>query len=364
MSFTAALDDAERAAARSLQDLDAGQCRPPNHRRLGPLGKYRAPQPRRHSYMTSPAIVIRSRQAHQLWTYLLPMPLWALRRKPWSIKKGQKKGEGISRKSDVRFSGQTPGAADIAGAPEKREQVSERATVSRQARSSERTSGIDGSEKNFAVALAAYGALLGTGLYRLAEHDWWFGGIYTAGGALGLMSVTPLIRSKIGFLRSPRALWVAVSVTWLFLAANIGFSSYENFWRPQSRVPSGNPGIDLPEKWPARTTAQASALAERVRAIPIEDIVVACETLNCRDLADGIADILLKTEGWKVSVLHRGGFDITGVTGIRLNPNEPATQALKEAIESTTKLKVSIGPDTRKDIGSNQSFLTVGTRPF
>jgi hypothetical protein len=43
------------------------------------------------------------------------------------------------------------------------------------------------------------------------------------------MSVTPLIRSKIGFMRSSRALWVAVSITWLFLAANIGFSIYDHF---------------------------------------------------------------------------------------------------------------------------------------
>jgi len=119
-----------------------------------------------------------------------------------------------------------------------------------------------------------------------------------------------------------------------------------------------------PDQWPALTRTKASALAEHIRSIPPEDIVVACETINCRDLADGIADILLKTEGWKVSVLHRGGLGITGVTGILLNPNEPATQTLKEAIESTTKLKVTIGPDARKDIGSNQSFLTIGTRPF
>jgi hypothetical protein len=185
----------------------------------------------------------------------------------------------------------------------KREQVSERATVPRQVRSSEMESGSDDS-KNFTAALAVSGALLGTGLYRLAEHDWWFGGFYTAGGALVFMSVTPLIRSKIGFLRSPQALWVAISVTWLFLAANIGFSTYEHFWSAQSKVPPSNPGSASPEKWPALTNAEAVALADRVRAIPPEDIVVACETINCRDLADGIADILLKTEGWKVSVLH------------------------------------------------------------
>lgn len=118
------------------------------------------------------------------------------------------------------------------------------------------------------------------------------------------------------------------------------------------------------EKWAPLTSSQAEGLASRVRFIPPEDIVVACETRNCKDLADGIADILQKTPAWKVSILHRGGLDITGVTGIRLNPNEPATAALKDAIEATTGLAVTLGPDSRKDIGSNQSFLVVGARPF
>jgi hypothetical protein len=116
--------------------------------------------------------------------------------------------------------------------------------------------------------------------------------------------------------------------------------------------------------WPALTSAEASAFTSRIRFVPPEEIVVACETINCKDLADGIADILQKTQGWHVSILHSGGLGITGVTGILINPNEPATQSLKDAIESTTNLKVTMGHDSRNDIGNNQSFLVIGTRPF
>jgi hypothetical protein len=117
-------------------------------------------------------------------------------------------------------------------------------------------------------------------------------------------------------------------------------------------------------QWESLTKDETAALQERVQTLPPEDIVVACETINCKDLADGLANIFQNATGWKVTILHRGGMDITGVTGIQIDPNEPATVALKNAIESATTLKVTMGPDTRKDVGSNQSTLVVGNKPF
>lgn len=217
------------------------------------------------------------------------------------------------------------------------------------------------SERSFNVALAAYGAMFGTGLLQSAAHDWYFGPIFTLGGGLGLMSIHPLIRPKLQIMRSNRSLWAVITVTWIFLAANVGFAIYDHLW-PKAATPIS---ASSPERWPSFTPTQADALASRIRFIPPEDIVVACETLNCRDLADGIAEILQKTPGWHVSILHRGGLDITGVTGIQLNPNEPATEALRDAIESTAGLAVRLGPDTRKDLGNDtRTFLVVGTRPF
>ncbi|WP_298258524.1 hypothetical protein [Bradyrhizobium sp.] len=117
-------------------------------------------------------------------------------------------------------------------------------------------------------------------------------------------------------------------------------------------------------KWPALTTSEIAAFRARAQGIPPEHIVVACETVNCRDLADGLANALKTVPGWKVEILHRGGLDITGVTGIQINPNEAATVSLKNSIEATTGLTVTMGPDTRKDVGGNQSFLVVGNKPF
>jgi hypothetical protein len=85
--------------------------------------------------------------------------------------------------------------------------------------------------------------------------------------------------------------------------------------------------------------------------------------VNCRDLADGIASVLSQSR-WKVTVLHRRGLDITGVVGIRLEPDEPQTRELKAAIEATTKLEVEIGDETRAQRGTYPASLVVGTKPF
>jgi hypothetical protein len=92
------------------------------------------------------------------------------------------------------------------------------------------------SDRNFYVAVAAYGAAFGTGLLLLAQNNWFsaswiYGVVFTLGGGVGLSSVTPLFRAKFDALRSPRSLWAVILMTWLLLAANLGFSIYDNFGR-------------------------------------------------------------------------------------------------------------------------------------
>lgn len=219
------------------------------------------------------------------------------------------------------------------------------------------------SERNFYVAIAAYGAAFGTGLFLLGDNTWFSGGwiygaILTAGGGLGLMTVTPLFRPKLEALRSRRSLWAVVTMTWLFLAANVGFAIYDHFW-PKAAV-TINAGAA--EKWAALTPSQAEALTKRVRFIPPENIMVACATVNCKELGDGIAEILGNIPGWKVTVIHHGGVFIDGFSGIVLNPINPTNQALRDAIQDTTGLAVTLGPD--KGAADSQSMLIVGTRPF
>ena len=203
---------------------------------------------------------------------------------------------------------------------------------------------------------AGFSTVLGVGLVgALYEHQP-AGWAVAAIGAGGLVTMAILLKGhRLTVIHTAIACLVT---TWVFLG-------YVLWSSPNPGVHDVSVSVVSPEKWPALTETQISALASRVRFIPPEDIVVACETLNCKDLADGIADILQKTPGWHVEILHHGGLDITGVMGIRVNPDEPATEALRDAIESTAGLAVKIGPDARKDLGNDRrTFLVVGTRPF
>jgi hypothetical protein len=117
-------------------------------------------------------------------------------------------------------------------------------------------------------------------------------------------------------------------------------------------------------RWAPLTASETSAFTARVASLPPENLIVSCDSVNCKDLADGIAAILKHTPGWTVATHHGGGLDITGFTGIVLHPKEPATEQLKDAIEATTNLKVKLLDETRAQVGTDQSFLVVGIKPF
>lgn len=101
------------------------------------------------------------------------------------------------------------------------------------------------SDRNFYVAIAAYGAAFGTGLFLLGDNAWFSGGwiygaILTAGGGLGLVSVTPLFRPKLEALRSTRSLWAIITMTWLLLAVNVGFAIYDHLENPSQKTTQSN----------------------------------------------------------------------------------------------------------------------------
>jgi hypothetical protein len=124
----------------------------------------------------------------------------------------------------------------------------------------------------------------------------------------------------------------------------------------------GGSQLDL-ATWAPLTSEEAASLRDQISKLTPQQITVACESLKCKDLADGIANIL-KGASWEVTILHRGGIDITGFVGIRLSPQEDSTKALKRAIESATKLKVEMGDETRKDVGSAPALLVIANKPF
>ncbi|MHB1658054.1 MAG: hypothetical protein ACYCRF_01910 [Acidithiobacillus sp.] len=123
------------------------------------------------------------------------------------------------------------------------------------------------------------------------------------------------------------------------------------------RLPSSN------DNWPALSSDEKAQLTSALKLLHPQSIVVACETSKCKKLADDL-NAALRAGGWDSRILHSGGLGITGTSGISLDPSENNTKYLKEAIEKTTNLKVSVLDHSRKNYGNNPAFLVVGTKPF
>jgi hypothetical protein len=155
-----------------------------------------------------------------------------------------------------------------------------------------------------------------------------------------------------------RPLFVAIAIL-AFVYANFRAFDDLSIKLEEAKHASGSD-----DRWPALTSEQATALRSHARELHPGSLTVACETINCRDLADGIADVLAGLPAWNVTKLHRGGFDITGVVGIKLFPNEPETQRLQSVIEKATNLKVDLGDETRAQMGGAEVYMTVGSKPF
>lgn len=120
----------------------------------------------------------------------------------------------------------------------------------------------------------------------------------------------------------------------------------------------------LPDtEWRPLSQNEKTRLTAALRLLHPQPIVVACETANCKKLSDDLV-AALHDGGWNSKMLQRGGYDITGKTGISLNPNEDGMRYLKDAIERTTHLTINIGTDSRKVHGNGPALLVVGTKPF
>jgi hypothetical protein len=130
-----------------------------------------------------------------------------------------------------------------------------------------------------------------------------------------------------------------------------------------NRLKSGPTAAENAAIWRPLSNEERSKLTSGLRSLTPHSITVACETLNCKALSDDFVAAFLAA-GWKATSFYGGGMDITGRTGIWIDPNADATRDLKQIIEGTTDLKIQVGPDSPKAFESEQIYLVVGIRPF
>lgn len=125
------------------------------------------------------------------------------------------------------------------------------------------------------------------------------------------------------------------------------------FW--PSGAPDGNRWT-----WDALTDAQSDNLYALMRGKGQYSIHIACNRQECSKLAASF-DQLFKRLEWP-SYIGEGGFLASGVDGILVNPDDAGARLLKHSIESTTALRIDLGPP--RPIGNiTPTMLVIGTKP-
>ena len=117
------------------------------------------------------------------------------------------------------------------------------------------------------------------------------------------------------------------------------------------------------QQWAPISAPQAATLTARLKLLPLGRVVVACASVYCRDLADGLV-ASIHDAGWNVRPRHGGGLGVDGVTGIDIDQDTPTAVELRDAIENTTGLKVALHPLPAGYAPPPEIWLVIGTKPF
>jgi hypothetical protein len=117
-------------------------------------------------------------------------------------------------------------------------------------------------------------------------------------------------------------------------------------------------------EWLSLSDDAKAKLRAKLALISSHPITIACETRNCKRLSDDVATTFRAAHWGNVTELHRGGFDITGRTGIFIEPNSDISRSIKNAIETTTTLKVEVDTFVQQLKGNYEVTLVIGTKPF
>lgn len=118
------------------------------------------------------------------------------------------------------------------------------------------------------------------------------------------------------------------------------------------------------QRWAPISPAESVALKASLAKISPEPVLIACATINCKALTESIA-AAFKGAGWpNITVQLRGGFDVTGVTGLVLEPAEKETNDIRTAIQGATKLEIPVPQDKRSGAFMPGLFFAIGEKPF
>lgn len=192
---------------------------------------------------------------------------------------------------------------------------------------------------------------------------WW--PILSAGGLLGIDAVCQRHwawgKRQLDRIPAPRRQQLEFGI--LFLAVfYAGYAAWSD--EHASRLAEG-PYHQNVLYWEPLTSNEISSLRAKLVKITPEPVIIACETPNCKNLAESFGTAFREADWQDVKFIFHGGLGITGAYGLAVNPGDEQTAAIIEAIESTTTLKVQPPSYMRNQIKADPGvFFVIGSKPF
>ena len=113
-------------------------------------------------------------------------------------------------------------------------------------------------------------------------------------------------------------------------------------------------------RWDALTPQEIDVLYEKLRNTGEQTILIGCINADCADLADSFRQLFTKLK-WANSPTNIP-MTSSGLVGIFLDPSDEITLQLKTALESSTRLEVTLGRQ-RSTTQTRPPTLLIGAKP-
>lgn len=117
------------------------------------------------------------------------------------------------------------------------------------------------------------------------------------------------------------------------------------------------------EYWDGLSSLELEALYLRLQKMKPQSVMIFCQTGQCRDLLNSLEGAF-NAGGWQPTRHTESSMNTLG-SGIEIAPKDEISMALKEAIESTTSLRVRVSEFDRSTFGVAEGYwISIGTKPI
>ena len=115
--------------------------------------------------------------------------------------------------------------------------------------------------------------------------------------------------------------------------------------------------------WKPLTNEEQAAVVRQLNSTTEFEVVISCDQISCRALTLSLLETF-KSANWKHVRASIGGMDQIGMEGISVSPVDSNALKLKELIEVSSGLKVSLFGEKRQPNSDPAVLISIGQKPF